>query len=110
VQQTAEQARLEGVALSELEKRMMYFTESGYVPEDPITLNDEFEAQYDTQEYEQKLAALLDHAYKRVRGESEAKAQNLGCRDRCSACGGPLPACSVGSWVILQPGPSGQLV
>jgi len=44
VQQTAEQARLEGVALSELEKRMMYFTESGYVPEDPITLNDEFEA------------------------------------------------------------------
>jgi hypothetical protein len=43
VQQTAEQAQLEGVALSELEKRMMYFTESGYVPEDPIALNEEFE-------------------------------------------------------------------
>ncbi len=39
VQQTAEQARLEGVPLSELEKRMMYFTESGYVPDGAITPN-----------------------------------------------------------------------
>jgi hypothetical protein len=73
VRQTAEQAQLEGVALSELEKRMMYFTESGYVPEDPIALNEEFEAKYDTQEYEQKVAKLLDRAYKRVSEESEAK-------------------------------------
>ena len=43
VAQTAEQAALEGVPLSDLEKRMMYFTESGYVPEDPLKLNDEFE-------------------------------------------------------------------
>ncbi len=73
VQQTAEQAQLEGVPLSELEKRMMYFTESGYVPEDPIALNEEFEAEYDTEEYEQKVAELLKHAYKRVSAESEAK-------------------------------------
>jgi hypothetical protein len=73
VQQAAEQKQLEGVPLSELEKRMMYFTESGYVPEDPIALNEEFEAKYDTQEYEQKVAKLLDHAYKRVSEESEAK-------------------------------------
>jgi hypothetical protein len=73
VEQTAEQAQLEGVPLSDLEKRMMYFTESGYVPEDPIALNEEFEAQYDTQEYEQKLAKLLEHAYKRVSEDSEAK-------------------------------------
>lgn len=68
VQQTAEQASLEGVPLSDLEKRMMYFTESGYVPEDPIKLNDEFEAEYNTAEYEAKIrrlthdAELLDHA------------------------------------------------
>lgn len=73
VQQTAEQAQIDGVALSELEKRMMYFTESGYVPEDPIALNEEFEAEYDKQEYEQKLAKLLEHAYKRVSEESSAK-------------------------------------
>jgi len=66
VRQTAEQAQLEGVALSELEKRMMYFTESGYVPEDPIALNEEFEAKYDTDEYEAKIAKLLHHAYQRA--------------------------------------------
>jgi hypothetical protein len=71
VQETAKQAELEGVALSELEKRMMYFTESGYVPEDPIALNEEFEAQYDTDEYEAKIAKLLHHAYQRAGKESD---------------------------------------
>ena len=70
VQQTAEQAAIEGVPLSDLEKRMMYFTECGYVPEDPIALNEEFEAQYDTDEYEAKIAKLLRHAYKRARKEN----------------------------------------
>jgi hypothetical protein len=40
--QTAEQAALENVPLSGLEKRMMYFTEKGECPEDPIALNDAF--------------------------------------------------------------------
>jgi len=71
VQQTAEQAQIDGVALSELEKRMMYFTESGYVPEDPIALNEEFERQYETDEYEAKIAKLLNHAYLRARKENE---------------------------------------
>jgi len=48
VEQTAEQAALENVPLSDLEKRMMYFTETGECPEDPIALNDAFEAEYDT--------------------------------------------------------------
>ena len=72
VQETAKQASIEGVPLSELEKRMMYFTESGYVPEDPIALNDEFEAQYDTDEYEAKIAKLLHQAYERARKENNA--------------------------------------
>jgi hypothetical protein len=46
---------LEGAPLSDLEKRMMYFTESGYVPEDPIKLNEEFEAEYDSDKYEAKF-------------------------------------------------------
>jgi hypothetical protein len=71
VQETTKQASIEGVPLSDLEKRMMYFTESGYVPEDPIALNDEFEAQYDTDEYEAKIARLLHHAYQRARKEND---------------------------------------
>jgi hypothetical protein len=71
VQETAKQAGIEGVPISELEKRMMYFTESGYVPEDPIALNEEFEAQHDTDEYEAKIAELLNHAYERTRKEND---------------------------------------
>jgi len=70
VWQTAEQAVLEGVPLSDLEKRMMYFTESGYVPEDPIKLNDEFEAEYDSDEYETKVSLLMRHAYSRIEKEN----------------------------------------
>jgi len=67
VQQTAQQAALENVPLSDLEKRMMYFTETGKCPEDPIALHDSFEDEYDTRQYETKISNLLHHAYKRVR-------------------------------------------
>jgi hypothetical protein len=70
VQQTAEQAQLDAVPLSDLEKRMMYFTETGEMPEDPIQLNDEFEAQYDTDEYEKKISRLMHSAYTRIKKEN----------------------------------------
>ena len=72
VAQTAEQAALEGVHLSDLEKRMMYFTESAGAVEDPSKLNEEFEAQYDSEEYESKISKLLHHAHERVKKESGA--------------------------------------
>jgi len=56
VHQTAEQATLENLPLSDLEKRMMYFTEGKGAIEDPLTLNEAFEAQYDTSEYEKKIS------------------------------------------------------
>lgn len=74
VQQTAEQAALEHVPLSELEKRMMYFTESGEMHEDPFKLNDEFEAEYDSGEYEAKISKLLRHAHARIKKENPTKA------------------------------------
>jgi hypothetical protein len=52
---------------------MMYFTETGEVPEDPIALNEEFEKQFDTDEFEEKISKLLQHVYKRLSGESEGK-------------------------------------
>jgi len=73
VQQTVEQAALERIPLSDLEKRMMYFTETGYVPENPIELNEEFESQYDTEEYEEKISKLLKNGYKRIAAESAMK-------------------------------------
>lgn len=57
VQQTAEQLELEVVSLSDLEKRMMYFVENDDAScADPLELNQEFEEQYDTAEYETKIA------------------------------------------------------
>ncbi len=70
VQQTAEQAALESIPLSDLEKRMMYFTEVEECPENPIALNDAFEAEYDTDEYEAKISKLMHHAYQRIKKEN----------------------------------------
>ena len=67
MQQTAEQVQREGIAFSDLERRMMYFTEGPDATENPITLNEEFEAQYDTAEYETKIARLMGHAYRRLK-------------------------------------------
>jgi len=70
VQQTAEQAARESVPLSETETKMMHFTESDSTSCDsPVELNGEFEAQYDTAEYETKISRLLHHAYDRLKLE-----------------------------------------
>jgi hypothetical protein len=74
VTQTAEQAALEGVPLSDLEKRMMYFTESSNAVEDPGKLHEEFEAEYDTPEFEKKISRLMSHAWKRLGREDSQKA------------------------------------
>jgi hypothetical protein len=83
VAQTAEQAALEGVALSELEKRMMYFTEGAGASEDPTKLNEEFEAEYDSDEYEAKISRLLHHAYQRLRKENDAARKNWDLAIKC---------------------------
>ena len=83
VQQTAEQATRENIPLSDIEKNMMYFTESdASTCENPIELNNEFEAQHDTAEYEAKISRLLHHAYERLKGEDPERVRewNLAIR------------------------------
>jgi hypothetical protein len=67
------QAALENVPLCDLEKRMMYFTETDECPEDPIALNDAFEAECDTSTYEKKVSLLMAHAYRRIKREGPEK-------------------------------------
>jgi hypothetical protein len=77
VQQAAEQAARENIPLSEIEKKMMYFTESDATScDNPVELNDEFEAQYDTAEYEAKISRLLHNAYKRLKVEDPERARD----------------------------------
>jgi hypothetical protein len=59
VQQSAEQAAIENVALSNLEKRMMCFTETN-PSEDPLNLNEEFVAAYDSDEFEYRRLVKND--------------------------------------------------
>lgn len=69
--QAAQQAALDRTPLSDLEKRMMYFTESDPAScDDPVNLHDEFEEKYDDVEYEAKMSRLLSRAYKRLKAEN----------------------------------------
>jgi hypothetical protein len=69
--QAAQQAALERTPLSDVERRMMYFTENDPTScDNPANLNDEFEETYDTAEYEEKMSGLLRRAYKRLGDEN----------------------------------------
>jgi hypothetical protein len=77
VQEATEQAARENVPLSEIEKKMMYFTESDAAScDNPAELNDEFETQQDTAEYEAKVSRLLHHAYTRLKAEDPERKRN----------------------------------
>jgi hypothetical protein len=75
VEQVAQQAAIEGVPLSDLEKRMMYYAEGDNATPDDSRLNDEFDAKYDTAEYEAKFSLLLHHAHVRAKKENPETAR-----------------------------------
>ena len=76
VAQAAEQAAIEGVPLADIEKRMMYFTESDPAScPDPLALNDEFEARFEMPEYEAKISELLEHARERLQKDDPERAR-----------------------------------
>lgn len=62
---------------------MMYFTEGRTAVEDPIQLNEEFEAQYDTLTYEKKVAQLMKHAYKHLKNEHSPEKETWDRAIRC---------------------------
>lgn len=77
VAQAFEEAARDGVPLSDVEKRMLYFTESDATScENPIELNDEFEAEYQTKEYEAKISRLLYRAHARLKKENIEQLRN----------------------------------
>jgi hypothetical protein len=59
VERIVAQARREQVPLSEIERKMLYFTESGWTLPGILEVNAEFERNYDYEEYEQKIAGLV---------------------------------------------------
>ncbi len=53
------EAQREDVALSEIERKMLYFSETAWTLPDMMEVNDAFDDEYDTEEYEQKINRLV---------------------------------------------------
>jgi hypothetical protein len=61
------EAQRENVPLSEVERKMLYFTESGWTLPDIMKVSEDFDREYDQDKYEQKIAKLVTKADRRIR-------------------------------------------
>ena len=67
ISQIVEESQRENVPLSEVERKMLYFTESGWTLPDIMQVNEDFDREYDQAKYERKIAKLVTQADKRIR-------------------------------------------
>ena len=61
------EAQRENVPLSEVERKMLYFTESGWTLPDIMKVSEDFDREYDQDKYERKIAKLVTKADGRMR-------------------------------------------
>ena len=76
ISKVVEEAKVEQVSLSEVEKKMLYFTEVHPSLPNIYEINAEFERDYDSDEYEAKIAGLLKNARERDRESSPSREQD----------------------------------
>jgi hypothetical protein len=67
------EAELDGTPLSEIERKMMYFTETAWTLPDIYEVNDAFERDYDSEEFEEKMGQLCRRAFTRARQAGEVR-------------------------------------
>ena len=70
ISKVLEESDYQHVSLSEVERKMLYFTEIGPSLPNIYEVNAEFERSYDPNEYESKIASLLRGARNRDRDRS----------------------------------------
>jgi hypothetical protein len=63
------EAQMERMPLSEVERKMLYFSETHWTLPDIWDVNDAFGRQYNSDEYESKIAQLIQNARARARKE-----------------------------------------
>src|SRR5271154_4830189 len=66
----ADQAEREGAPLSEIERKMLFFSEVGWTLPDMMLVSDEFDREYDQADYEKKIARLIRELDKRLQKEN----------------------------------------
>lgn len=67
----AEEAEREGVPLTEVERKMLYFTETGWTLPDMKAVSAEFDRDYDQDAYERKIGCLVGRL--RTRNDAGSK-------------------------------------
>ena len=72
----AEQAQRDGEPLSEIERKELYFSESGWTLPDIMIVNEAFERDYDQDSYENKIKKLVREARSRARKEAPEEAKS----------------------------------
>src|SRR5437588_2571529 len=71
VAQIVQQAQRDGVSLTDVERKMLYFSETDWTLPDIIEVNEEFERDYDQHEYEKKIVGVIRNAQRQARKESK---------------------------------------
>jgi hypothetical protein len=64
-----EEAERNGIPLTEVERKMLYFTETGWTLPDMKQVSSEFDRDYDQDEYEQKIGGLAGKIQSRLRAQ-----------------------------------------
>jgi len=67
------EAQRENAPLSETERKMLYFTESGWTLPDIAQVSEQFDREFDQDGYEKKIARIIAKAYKHVLHDSRDK-------------------------------------
>jgi hypothetical protein len=67
------EAKGEGSPLTDVERKMLYFTESGWTPPGMMKVSEEFDRDYDQDEYEQKIGRLVRKIQERDAAENGQK-------------------------------------
>jgi hypothetical protein len=67
ISQIVAEAQRENVPLSDVERKMLYFTESAWTLPDILNVSEDFDREYDQRTYEGKIAKLVTKVDKRFR-------------------------------------------
>jgi hypothetical protein len=70
VSRIADEARRDGAPLSEIERKMLYFSETAWTLPDIMDVNDEFDKKYDQDAYEKRISQLIKKVISRARKQN----------------------------------------
>jgi hypothetical protein len=71
VDQIATEAQREGKPLTETERKMLYFSETGWTLPEMAEVNDRFDREYDQEQYERKIRRLIYNARSRFQKQDQ---------------------------------------